>query len=109
MAAAVLDDIRISHRRPYSGDITQEGNPVTTRLYAVASPTTNQEIISFANAVAYQWGYVDATRAAGGRSAPVPDGWAWAWLEYTRRNASRMAIQDAFSLWVDSATLPGLS
>lgn len=85
--------------------------------YAFASPTTEQETISLANGHAYQWGYVDATRAAGHGPAcaaahdpvRVPDGWPWAWLEYTRRNPSRMSIQEAFAHWVNNATLPGLS
>jgi hypothetical protein len=40
----------------------------------------------------------------------VPDGWCYAWVEYTRRATTyRMAIREAFRLWRDAATLPGLS
>jgi hypothetical protein len=76
--------------------------------YRYANPTTTEEIITLANGHAYQWGYADATRAAEQAHVRVPAGWPWAWLEYTRRNPSRMAIQEAFTHWVTHSTLPGL-
>jgi hypothetical protein len=74
-----------------------------------ASLQHGRNIISLANAHAYQWGYADGSRRAGGVPPRVPDGWPDAWLDYTHRNSSRMAIQDAFIYWLAHATLPGLS
>ncbi|HVK20014.1 MAG TPA: hypothetical protein VM677_01505 [Actinokineospora sp.] len=90
---------------------------MTVDPFRYTSPTTTEEIISLANGHAYEWGYVDAARVAEqdpervAEQGPVrvPDGWPWAWLEYTRRNPSRMSIQDAFTHWVTHSTLPGLS
>lgn len=76
---------------------------------AFTSLQNERDLIALANAHAYQWGYADGSRSAGGVPPRVPDGWPLAWLDYTRRNPSRMAIQDAFVLWLAHATLPGLS
>lgn len=77
--------------------------------FKYASPTSAlEETIAHANANAYLWGFSDACRKHGVTPTTVPDGWAFAWLEYTRRNTSRMAIQDAFTHWTDHGTLPGL-
>lgn len=68
-------------------------------------PANLDETVSFANAHAYEWAYRDYAPAP---RVPVPDGWAFAWLEYTRRNPSRMSIQEAFKTWQSTGTLPGL-
>lgn len=63
----------------------------------------------FANAHGYEWSYGDTCRRCGVRPRKVPEGWAYAYLEYTRRATTyQMAIQDAFDLWLDTGTLPGL-
>lgn len=92
----------------------------TVDPYSFAGPANQDEAVTFANAAAYEWGYLDtcrensdAVQATGGDPAlvharPVPDGWAHAWLEYTRRTASRMAIREAFRQWRDTGSLPGL-
>jgi hypothetical protein len=67
-------------------------------------PTTFEDTVSFANANAYGWGYRDFATDP----APVRDGWPNAWMEYVRRNPSRMSIQDGFPVWQDTGTLPGL-
>lgn len=67
------------------------------------------ESITFANGYAYEWAYLDTCRENGVDPKRVPDGWAFAWLEYTRRNPSRMAIREAFRTWRDTGTLPGLA
>ncbi|NIJ10522.1 hypothetical protein FHU38_000866 [Saccharomonospora amisosensis] len=77
--------------------------------FTYAMPETEQETISFANACAYEWSYLDTMRLVGRTPERVPDGWAFAWLEYARRNASRMAIREAFRYWQQHSTLPGLS
>lgn len=90
--------------------------------YVFAVPRRGLEDVSFANAQAYEWAYLDtcrenadAVREVGGddqvvRAKSVPLGFAYAWLEYTRRNASsRMAIREGFRMWRDEGTLPGLS
>lgn len=77
--------------------------------FTYASPTSWKEIVSFANANAYEWAYLDTMREAGCQPKTIPDGWPFAWLEYVRRNPNRMAIREAFRYWRDHATLPGLS
>lgn len=73
-------------------------------------PQNTDELISLGNANGYLWSYLDTSRENGVAARPVPDGWAYAWVEYTRRATTyRMAIREAFRLWRDTATLPGLS
>lgn len=72
--------------------------------FTYASPDTHDETVSFSNANGYAWAYRDYAPNA----APVRDGWPFAWMEYVRRNASRMSIQDAFPVWQATGTLPGL-
>lgn len=74
-----------------------------------ADPATREEIIAFSNANAYEWSYYDTCRENGVTPITVPPRWAIAWLEYTRRNPSRMAIREGFRQWRDHGTLPGLS
>lgn len=74
-------------------------NPFRYRL-----PCNLDENTSFANAHAYEWAYRDYAP----NRVPVPEGWPFAWLEYVRRNPSRMAIHDAFKVWQDTGILPGL-
>jgi hypothetical protein len=76
--------------------------------YDVAAPTNVDEIRAHANAYAYEWGYLDASRAAQVEMPSVPDGWPSAWLEYDRRALHRMSIQSAFKEWIATGTLPGL-
>ncbi|MGI8307056.1 hypothetical protein [Saccharopolyspora hattusasensis] len=76
---------------------------------AYVSPQNTGEAISFANAIAYEWAYLDTMREVKQDPIPIPDGWAHAWLEYGRRNTNRMAIREAFRHWRAHGTLPGLS
>jgi hypothetical protein len=76
--------------------------------FTFAPPAGERETISFANANAYEWGYLDTCRELGTDPLRVPDGWAYAWLEYTRRHKSRMAIREAFRMWRDHHMLPNL-
>jgi hypothetical protein len=77
--------------------------------FRYAGPGTHGENVAFANASAYEWSYYDTCREQGVTPLTVPDGWAFAWTEYVRRNASsRMAIREAFRQWRDYGTLPGL-
>ncbi|WP_275293503.1 hypothetical protein [Amycolatopsis sp. La24] len=84
---------------------------VKVNVFTVGMPRDWEETITFANRNAYLWGFEDGCRRTGGQPpVPIPDGFAFAWLEYNRRNASsRMAIQDAFAVWCHTETLPGLS
>jgi hypothetical protein len=85
-------------------------------------PQNDQETISFANATAYEWAYLDTCREIGdaltrdggdattAHAARVPDGWSQAWLEHTRRcPGRRLAIREGFRAWRDTGTLPGLT
>ena len=91
--------------------------------YVYEGPAPGEEALTFANAQAYEWSYLDtcrengdALRAVGAdghawvvAAKSVPDGFGYAWLEYTRRNASsRMALREGFRMWRDTGTLPGL-
>lgn len=87
--------------------------------FTYTGPQNEAETISFANAHGYHWAYLDTCRAnadallAADRdpslvyAKSVPDGWAFAWLEYTRRGR-KMTIQEAFVIWRDTGSLPGL-
>lgn len=83
---------------------------IKVKVFAFGLPRDWEETITFANGNAYLWGFEDGCRRTGGQlPMPVPDGFAFAWLEYNRRNTgSRMAIQDAFAVWCHTETLPGL-
>lgn len=78
-------------------------------VFVFACPMDWDESVSFANGNGYVWGYQDACRTADVPTGHIPDGFAYAWLEYTRRNRStRMAIREAFAAWCQNETLPGL-
>lgn len=70
-------------------------------------PKTTHEDITFANGNAYVWGYTDAA-AKFGSPVTIPNGFAFAWLEYVRTHASRMSVQGAFKVWCETGTLPDL-
>jgi len=79
--------------------------------FRFASPAAGSvdEAITFANANAYEWSYLDTCRENGVNPKRIPDGWPFAWLEHNRRRPkSRMEIRDAFRMWRDTGTLPGL-
>lgn len=90
--------------------------------FKYAAPRGEDEMLRYANANAYEWAYLDTCRENSEKlrgmgqvfpadqilAKPVPDGWAPAWLEYNRRNPSRMAIREAFRMWRDTGMLPGL-
>ncbi len=83
---------------------------VTVDPFTFASPRSRDEVITFANGHAYEWSYLDTCRELKVTPRRVPDGWAFAWLEYTRRATThRMAIREAFRMWRDTGMLPGLS
>ncbi len=67
------------------------------------------EVRIFANAHAYAWAYLDTCRENGVVARAFPDGWAWAYLEHHRRHGHHVAIREAFRLWRDTGTVPGLS
>jgi hypothetical protein len=68
------------------------------------------EVRIFANANGYAWAYLDTCRENGVAARPFPDGWAFAYLEHHRRQGHHYrAIREAFRLWRDTATLPGLT
>lgn len=82
---------------------------VRVDAFAYAGPRDAGENISFANANAYEWSYLDTCRENGVDPKRVPDGWAYAWLEYTRRATTyRMEIREGFRTWRDTGSLPGL-
>jgi hypothetical protein len=67
------------------------------------------EVRIFANAHGYAWAYLDTCRENGIAARAFPDGWALAYLEHNRRQGHhRRAIREAFRLWRDTGTLPGL-
>jgi hypothetical protein len=71
-------------------------------------PRTEIECNMFGVASGYEWAFQDYASASEGLHKRVPAGWAYAWLEYNRRNESRMSIQMAFPMWRADGTLPGL-
>lgn len=80
--------------------------------YAMPDKGKDTENISFANAHGYEWGFLDASRQAHKLplAKPIPDGWAYAWLEHMRVVRQRhMAIREGFTYWREHGTLPGLS
>lgn len=77
--------------------------------FTYTAPKSHNETITFANANGYEWAYLDTLRQIGREPQRVPDGWAFAWLEYTRRNPNRMAIREGFQHWLNYASLPRLS
>jgi len=76
--------------------------------FRFAGPSGERETITFANANGYEWSYLDTCRELGADPKRVPDGWAYAYLEHSRRVPGRMAIREAFRAWRDTGTLPGL-
>jgi hypothetical protein len=80
----------------------------TAYVFAFEPARDTNEHISMANGHAYQWGFHDACVRNGIQPPRVPDGWPFAWLEYVRRNPSRMAIDAAFQQWCREGTLPGV-
>lgn len=78
-------------------------------VFGYQPPRDMAETVSLANANGYEWGYLDTCRQHSVQATRVPDGWAFAWLEYVRRNGSRMAIREGFRHWQRYGTLPGLT
>lgn len=91
--------------------VTSAAVPVVDPFtYPGPNPADPDEVRIFANANGYAWSYLDTCRENGIAARPVPDGWAFAYLEHHRRQSShRLAIREAFRYWRAAATLPGLS
>lgn len=101
-----------------------ESGSVVVDASRYAMPVGVEETRSHASALAYEWAYVDtcgqharalarlgASRAAvvAVSASPIPDGWALAYLEHVRRATThRLSVQDAFQVWQQDGTLPGL-